>query len=214
VDDSVAPGPRTEYETDGLDIGDVDPDPFEQFVVWFRAAEAAGVPEPTAFVLATATADARPSARAVLMKGFDREGLVFYTNRQSRKGAELEANPVAAATFLWIPMHRQVRIEGPVERVSDDQADAYFATRPREAQLAAVASPQSQVVGSREALEEAMAAAAAGAEGEDVVRPPHWGGWRLVPQAFEFWQGRRNRFHDRLRYRLDGGGWLIERLAP
>jgi pyridoxamine 5'-phosphate oxidase len=214
MDDRLMATARTEYESAGLDVGDVDPDPFKQFLEWFREAEAAGVPEPTAFVLATAGTDARPSARAVLMKDFGPDGLVFYTNYHSRKGAELSANPVAAAVFTWIPLHRQVRMEGAVERVSEEQSDAYFATRPREAQLAAVASPQSQVVPSREELEAALTDAVATNEGLDVVRPDHWGGWRLIPEEFEFWQGRRSRFHDRLLYRPEGDSWRIERLAP
>ncbi|HEY7704299.1 MAG TPA: pyridoxamine 5'-phosphate oxidase [Acidimicrobiia bacterium] len=214
MDDRLPATPRVEYDTAGIDIGDLDPDPFKQFLTWFREAESAGVPEPTAFVLATAASDARPSARAVLMKDFGPDGLVFYTNYHSRKGAELSANPQAAAAFVWVPLHRQVRLEGRVERVSAEQSDAYFASRPREAQLAAAASPQSQVVGGRADLEAAMAEVTAVNEGREVARPPHWGGWRLIPEEFEFWQGRLNRFHDRLLYRAEGDAWRIERLAP
>lgn len=189
-------------------------DPFAQFDDWFSGVVASGIAEPTTFVLATAGADGAPSARAVLMKGFGRDGIVFYTGRESRKSRELRENPRAAAAFVWVPLHRQVRFEGPVHEVDPATADEYFQTRPRGAKIAAHASPQSRVVATRAELEERFARL----EGEfgegPIPRPESWGGWRLVPDEVEFWQGRPNRFHDRIRYRRQEEGWLMERLAP
>ena len=195
-----------------LDESDVDPDPLRQFAAWFEEAGAAGVRAREATALATAAADGRPSVRMVLLKGFDERGFVFFTGYESRKGAELAANPRAALLFYWDPLGRQVRIEGVVERISGAESDAYFASRPRGAQISASVSPQSRVVESRASLE--AAAARLQARGGELPRPSAWGGFRLAPETYEFWQHRSNRLHDRLRYRHDGGRWKIERLGP
>ena len=192
-----------------------------QFTAWFADAAAFGLPEPNAMIVATAAAPdaggiARPSARTVLLKGYDARGFVFYTNYRSRKGTELLENPAASLVFPWFPMQRQVIVSGGVEKVPRAETEAYFATRPRGSQLGAWASPQSQVLPNRAAVDAGLAAALErfGAEGP-VPAPPHWGGLRVVPDAVEFWQGRSNRLHDRLRYRrLSGGAWVVERLAP
>lgn len=188
-------------------------DPFAQFEEWFSGVLDVDLYEANTFVLATADADGMPSARALLMKDFSSEGLVFYTGLDSRKSRAMTANPRAAATFVWVQLHRQVRFEGAVEKVSDEDADAYFATRPRGAQLAAHASRQSEPVPGREQLEERFEEVST-SFGDVVPRPDHWGGWRLRPHAVEFWQGRPNRFHDRIRYRLVDEGWEKERLSP
>jgi pyridoxamine 5'-phosphate oxidase len=195
-----------------LDEAEVDPDPLRQFGTWFEEATAAGVRAPEAMAAATATSDGRPSVRMVLLKGFDEQGFVFFTGYASRKGAELEANPRAALLFYWDPLGRQVRIEGPVERVSDAESDAYFRSRPRGAQISASVSPQSRVVESRASLE--ALAADLEAQGGEIPRPPTWGGFRLTPETYEFWQHRANRLHDRLRYRREDEAWKIDRLAP
>jgi pyridoxamine 5'-phosphate oxidase len=205
---------RTDYQTAGLSRSGLADDPYRQFEHWFEDALAAGVDQPNAFVLATATDDGTPSARAVLMKDMSDDGLVFYTNRDSRKGQELAANPRAAACFVWLPLHRQVRIEGVVGAVDDKSSDRYFRSRPLGARLAAAASPQSQVVPDRSALDRAYAELEERYPDGDVPRPPRWGGYAIVPSMFEFWQGRANRFHDRFRYSRQGDRWLIERLAP
>jgi len=195
-----------------LEEAELDSDPLRQFAAWFEDAGAAGVRAPEAMALATATADGGPSVRMVLMKGFDERGFVFFTGYESRKGAELSANSRAALLFYWDPLGRQVRIEGPVERVAEAESDAYFASRPRGAQISASVSPQSRVVESRAGLE--AAAAELEARGGELRRPPAWGGFRVAPESYEFWQHRANRLHDRLRYRRDDGGWVIERLGP
>jgi pyridoxamine 5'-phosphate oxidase len=195
-----------------LNEAELDPDPLRQFAAWFDEAGAAGVRAPEAMALATAAADGRPSVRMVLMKGFDERGFVFFTGYESRKGTELAANPRAALLFHWDPLGRQVRIEGPVERVSEAESDAYFASRPRGAQVSASVSPQSRVVESRAQLE--TAAAELEAAGGELPRPSAWGGFRLAPETYEFWQHRANRLHDQLRYSRDGDAWTIERLAP
>jgi pyridoxamine 5'-phosphate oxidase len=195
-----------------LDAAELDPDPLRQFAAWFEEAGAAGVRAPEAMALATATADGLPSVRMVLLKGFDERGFVFFTGYESRKGAELAANPHAALLFYWDSLGRQVRIEGPVERVVEAESDAYFASRPRGAQISASVSPQSRVVESRALLE--AAAAELEARGGELARPRAWGGFRVAPESYEFWQHRANRLHDRLRYRGDDNGWVIERLAP
>jgi pyridoxamine 5'-phosphate oxidase len=193
---------------------DLDPDPLAQFGRWFKEAVEAGLPEPNAMTLATATPDGRPSARVVLLKAFDERGFVLYSNYDSRKGRELAANPRAALVFHWQPLRRQVRIEGRVERVDPDESAAYFATRPLGAQLGAWASPQSAVIPSRDELIARYQRLAEEHEGLQVPLPPFWGGLRVVPEALEFWLGRESRLHDRLRYTRRPGGWTIERLAP
>ena len=213
IEDQVAQL-RREYEAMGLSEGDMAADPITQFRSWFDGVIEAGLDEPNAFVLATADAKAVPSARAVLMKGIDDEGLVFYTNLASRKSEELRVNPLAAATFVWVPLHRQIRFEGKVSMVTGEEADSYFDARPRGAQIAAHASMQSQIVASREELEQAFVELDVRFRGVKVPRPRTWGGWRLAPDSVEFWQGQPNRFHDRVRYLRDGAGWRKERLAP
>jgi pyridoxamine 5'-phosphate oxidase len=198
----------------GLREADTDPDPLAQFCAWFARAQAAGLLQPDAMTLATATPDGRPSARMVLLRGLDERGFVFYTNYESRKSGELDANPRAALVFYWPQLDLQVRVEGGVERAAAEESDAYFRGRPRGSRLGAWASPQSRVVPGRAFLEERMAEAEERYAGEEVPRPPYWGGWRVVPEVVEFWHGRPNRLHDRLRYRREGGGWVIERLAP
>lgn len=199
----------------GLDESDIDPEPMAQFRRWFEAARSAGEPEPEAMAVATATADGKPSLRYVLMRGLDDRGFVFYTNERSRKGQELLANPVAALAFRWWLLERQVRVTGPVEPVAPAESDTYFASRPRGAQISAWASAQSQPVDSRHTLEAAHEAVATRFDGRDVPRPPWWGGFRVVPSEMEFWQGRLDRLHDRLRYtRGPGSSWVIDRLNP
>lgn len=205
---------RKEYEAQGLDETTAGPDPIEQFRRWLAEAMEAGIEEANAMTLATAMKDGRPSARMVLLKGLDTRGFTFFTNYHSRKARELEANPYAALVFYWPALHRQVRVAGPVERVSAAEADAYFATRPLEAQLAAWASDQSQALPDRAALEAAFERRRQEFAAGPVPRPPFWGGYRLLPEEIEFWQGRPHRLHDRLLYQREGGGWIITRLAP
>lgn len=193
---------------------DVDPDPFRQFAAWFQEAAGAGVRAPEAAALATATAGGAPSVRMVLVKQTGEPGFVFFTNYESRKGSELAANPRAALLFHWDALGRQVRIEGPVERIGDADSAAYVRTRPRASQLSALASPQSRPVASREELERRVAELAEGHEGHELPIPGSWGGFRLVPEEFEFWQHREDRLHDRLGYSREDGGWRVQRLAP
>jgi pyridoxamine 5'-phosphate oxidase len=205
---------RREYTREALTEADVDADPVVQFGRWFEQAEQAGLLEPTAMTLATATPDGRPSARMVLLRGFDERGFCFYTNYESRKGVELAANPRAALVFWWGELERQVRIEGPVAPTSRAESEAYFHSRPSGSQLSAAASPQSRVIQDRAVLERRVAELATGSADGQVPLPDFWGGYRLTHEVVEFWQGRPNRLHDRLRYRRAGDGWKIERLAP
>jgi pyridoxamine 5'-phosphate oxidase len=204
---------RREYMRAGLRESDLERDPLAQFGKWFEDAVRAEVPLPNSMTLATATRSGRPSARAVLLKGYDARGFVFFTNYDSRKGRELTDNPRAMLLFCWEELERQVRIEGAVERTTAAESDEYFASRPLGARLSALVSPQSEPVASRGELEAKLAAAAKQA-GASPPRPAHWGGFRLVPEGFEFWQGRQDRLHDRLCYSRAGSGWRIGRLAP
>ena len=206
---------RRAYARGGLHERDLAGDPVAQFGRWFDDAVAAGLHEPNAMVLATCSADGVPSARTVLLKGCDERGFVFYTNRGSAKARDLAATAVAALLFPWHPLERQVRVTGAVREVEQTETERYFATRPRESQLGAWASQQSSVIADRAALDAALAAVAERfPEGTPVLVPPFWGGYRVVPDVVEFWQGRVGRLHDRLRYRRDGEGWVVERLAP
>jgi pyridoxamine 5'-phosphate oxidase len=193
---------------------DLDPDPLRQFGTWFEEAREAGVGVPEAMALATATPDGRPSVRMVLLKQADDVGFRFHTNYESRKGGELASNPRAALLFHWRPLGRQVRVEGEVERLAPDESDAYFRTRPVGSRIAAWASPQSRPLNDRAELEQLYGEAAARFPGEDVPLPPHWGGYRLLPDTYEFWQHAENRLHDRVRYERDGDRWFRARLAP
>jgi pyridoxamine 5'-phosphate oxidase len=198
-----------------MEPSDLDPDPHAQFDRWFAEATEAGVPWPEQMALATASLAAVPSVRMVLLKGHDARGFVFYTNRDSRKATELLANPQAAAVLHWKPQERQVRLEGTVEALSDDDSRAYFRTRPRDSKIGAWASPQSQVVGGRAELEQRAAEIERRfAAQDDVPLPPFWGGYRIVTTSIEFWQGQPGRLHDRLRYRRSGDNWIRDRLAP
>jgi pyridoxamine 5'-phosphate oxidase len=204
---------RNEYTRAALDEANVLPDPYAQFSRWLTEAIQAKLPEPTAMTLATADAQGRPAARIVLLKGIDGEGFSFYTNYDSRKGHDLAANPHASLLFYWAELERQVRVEGKVERVPDAESDAYYLSRPLGSRIGAWASPQSRVMNSREWLETRVQQMTI-QHGDNPPRPPHWGGYRVVPEVLEFWQGRRSRLHDRIRYRRDGGAWIRERLAP
>jgi pyridoxamine 5'-phosphate oxidase len=204
---------RKSYERAELDESSSAREPWHQFSDWLDQAITAKLPEPNAMTLATVSAEGRPSTRVVLIKGFDARGIVWYTNYDSRKGRELAGNPHAALQFHWVELERVVRIEGTVEKVDTEESDAYFRSRPLDSRLGAWASPQSQVISSRAVLV-ANAAKAAAQHGLNPPRPPHWGGYRLVPDRWEFWQGRKSRLHDRLSYRLVGGQWMRERLAP
>lgn len=204
---------RKSYERDQLDETASAADPLQQFQRWFEQALSAQIPEANTMTLATVGEGGRPSTRIVLVKSFDADGVVWYTNYDSRKGRELAANPWAALQFHWVELERMVRIEGRVGKTSAEESDAYYASRPLDSRLGAWASPQSQVIASRAVLV-AGAAKAAAQHLMNPPRPPHWGGYRLVPDTWEFWQGRKSRLHDRLRYRLDGPAWVRERLAP
>ncbi|MBA3834143.1 MAG: pyridoxamine 5'-phosphate oxidase [Chthoniobacterales bacterium] len=206
---------RREYETEGLRRADLHPDPIEQFSIWFSAAVNAALPDANAITLATAPSDGKPSARVVLLKGFDQRGFVFFTNYHSSKGRELEANPQAAFAIYWVQLERQIRVAGGVEKTTREESAAYFHSRPRGSQLGAWVSHQSETIDARQILEGRLAEMTERFAGGAIELPPHWGGYRLVPDEMEFWQGRANRLHDRFRYtRQSDGSWAIDRLAP
>jgi pyridoxamine 5'-phosphate oxidase len=208
-------GVQRKHALRGLSEAQADPDPFRQFDAWLDDAFKASLPDPNAMTLSTVGADGQPAARVVLLKGFNHDGFVFHTNYESRKGRELTENPRAAACFWWSELDRQVRIEGTVQRLSNEESDAYFETRPRESQLAAWTSQQSRTLKDREELEQRFAEVTSRYKNKRVPRPPHWGGFRIRPTVIEFWQGRRQRLHDRLCYRRDAqGGWVRKRLSP
>jgi pyridoxamine 5'-phosphate oxidase len=206
---------RKDYTLQGLSKTEIDPNPFIQFKKWFDQALAAQLPEPNAMTIATATPDGKPSARMVLLKDFDQRGFVFFTNYNSHKGQELTENPHAALVFWWAELERQVRIVGRVEKVSEQESDIYFHSRPANSRLGAWVSNQSEVIESREVLEQRLREFQNKYENQEIPRPPHWGGLRVIPTEMEFWQGRSSRLHDRLLYtRLDDSSWKIERLSP
>lgn len=207
---------RENYDRGKLLESQAAADPFEQFTLWFKEAEAANILEPNAMILATTTGDGRPSARVVLLKGVEEQGFVFYTNYESRKGKDIAENPHVALVFNWLELHRQVRVEGLVEKVAPETSTSYFQSRPKGSQIGAWASPQSRAINSREILKDKVQLLETQYEHENQLpRPPHWGGFRVMPYAIEFWQGRTSRLHDRLLYTLDSGNrWKVERLAP
>jgi pyridoxamine 5'-phosphate oxidase len=207
---------RKSYERAALDEHGIDRDPFQQFTIWYDEAVAAGLPEPEAMTLSTATLEGQPSARIVLLRGYDERGFCFFSNYSSQKGQELAANPYAAVTFHWVELERQVRIAGRVEKVTEAESDAYFQSRPSQSRIGAWSSPQSNVISSRDALEELFEKYQEQYLDETAIpRPEHWGGYRVIPERIEFWQGRPNRLHDRLRFiRIDLGPWTLQRLAP
>ncbi len=207
---------RIQYETAGLNFDDLDESPIQQWHAWYIEVVEAELPEPNAMAVGSIDTDGMPDSRIVLVRGFDDDGLTFFGNYNSAKGQQLDANPVASAVFPWIGLHRQVRVRGTVEMLPRHESDAYFASRPRDSQLGAWASPQSEVISGREVLDAHHAEYSEKFAGAEVPRPPHWGGWLLIPDVFEFWQGRPNRLHDRFRYRRDDvtQEWVIERLAP
>jgi pyridoxamine 5'-phosphate oxidase len=214
TENNVLPEREWAHPEGGLSEEDVNPDPFKQFSVWLEDALAAKLPQPLGMALATATRDGKPSVRMVLLRGVSEKGFCFFTNYESRKARELQTNPRAALVLYWAELDRQVRVEGTIDRLSAEESDAYFQTRPRGSQLGAWASPQSQVIPNRELMERNLQELTAKYAAGPVPRPPHWGGFRLVPEAIEFWAGGDNRLHDRLRYVRHGQKWKVERLAP
>ena len=205
---------RIQYETEGLDLADIDADPVTQWLRWYDQAVEAGLVEPEAMTVATVDAEGRPDARIVLVRGVDESGLVFFTNYASAKGTQLETTAVASAVFGWLGLHRQVRVRGHVERLDAESSSEYFASRPRGSRIGAWASPQSSVIADRDELDRRVAEVEARFPGDDVPRPDFWGGWLIRPFEWEFWQGRPSRLHDRLRFSGRPGDWTIERLAP
>jgi pyridoxamine 5'-phosphate oxidase len=205
---------RKDYTKETLNESDVDPNPFQQFQRWFEQAVNAELPEPNAMTLATASKNGIPAARIVLLKAVNDRGFTFFTNYNSNKGKELEANPQAALVFLWTELERQVRIVGSVEKISAEESDGYFYSRPHNSRLGAWASEQSEVIPNRDVLEQKLAELKLEYENREVPRPPHWGGFRVIPREIEFWQGRSSRLHDRLLYRRAGESWSIKRMSP
>ncbi len=211
---STPPREHVQYQSDAFDVGDLAATPFGQWQRWYADALAADVPEPDAMIVATVDDNGAPDARVVLLRDIDDRGPVFYTSYESAKSTQLDARPVAAGVVTWVTLHRQVRFRGAVERVDAHQSDAYFSTRPRGSQIGAWASPQSGELPDRDALVVLVAAAEQRFEGRDVPRPPQWGGWRILADTVEFWQGQRDRLHDRLRFERAGDTWTVTRLAP